>query len=441
MRTSPRSSTLLLALAASTAIGLAAAGQLAALTRNEAQPISFGRALLIDLPVWWYWGLVTPAVLALGRRIPLRGGALGRAIAVHLGAMAGLIVLHGLTMAAITGPLFPSDGPSSFGATFTGTLLNRVISDVIVYTAILGIGSAVDTARLQAELAGAELQALKMQLHPHFLFNTLNTATILVEENPVAAKEVLGLLADLLRATLDQSGAQEVRLSEELELLETYLAIERTRFGRRPDARGGGRRPRNQARTPWRRTRSSEYQGAARAPVRKRRTTRAHSRRRGAGDSSDGDGTVPARGLRVTKLRVLVADDEPIARRGLKKLLAAEPDVEVVGEARDGREAVTAIRHLKPDLVLLDVQMPELDGIGVVRELDGRDLPGIVFVTAYDRYAIAAFDLHAVDYVLKPVQAKRFSTALERARQRLERERPADLVDRIERLLSDSGRG
>jgi len=142
----------------------------------------------------------------------------------------------------------------------------------------------------------------------------------------------------------------------------------------------------------------------------------------------------------VTRLRVLVADDEPVARRGLKKLLAAEPDVEVVGEARDGREAVASIRQLKPDLVLLDVQMPELDGIGVVRELDGKDLPGIIFVTAYDRYAIAAFDVHAVDYVLKPIQAKRFAAALERARGRLQRERPADLVDRIERLLTDYGR-
>ncbi|HEY6784246.1 MAG TPA: response regulator [Gemmatimonadales bacterium] len=142
----------------------------------------------------------------------------------------------------------------------------------------------------------------------------------------------------------------------------------------------------------------------------------------------------------MTALRVLVADDEPVARRGLRKLLAAEPDVEVVGEARDGREAVAAIRRLKPDVVLLDVQMPELDGIGVIRELDRAELPEVVFVTAYDRYAIAAFDLHAVDYVLKPVQAKRFSLALSRARSRLESHRPADLADRIERLLGEYGR-
>ncbi len=228
MRTSLRSSPLLLALAASTAIGLAAAGQLTALTRGESHPISFVRALEIDLPVWWYWGLATPLVLLLGRRAPLRTG---RGIATHVAALAGLAVLHAFAMAVLTGPLFPSDGPPvPFAATFVETLLNRAISDAIVYAAILGIGSAVDTARLQAELAGAELRALKMQLHPHFLFNTLNTAAVLTEENPAAAKDVLGLLADLLRATLDQSGVQEIRLSEELELLETYLTIERTRF-------------------------------------------------------------------------------------------------------------------------------------------------------------------------------------------------------------------
>lgn len=143
----------------------------------------------------------------------------------------------------------------------------------------------------------------------------------------------------------------------------------------------------------------------------------------------------------MSALRVLVADDEPIARRGLRKLLAATDDIEVVGEARDGREAVPAIRKLKPDLVLLDVQMPELDGIGVVRELAPAELPGIVFVTAYDRYAIAAFDLHAVDYVLKPVQGRRFALALERARRRLESERPNELVGRLERLLREYGSG
>ena len=139
----------------------------------------------------------------------------------------------------------------------------------------------------------------------------------------------------------------------------------------------------------------------------------------------------------MPRLRTLVVDDEPIARQGMRKLLAGEPDVEIVGECGDGREAVRMIRALRPDLVLLDVQMPELDGIGVVRELSPGELPGIVFVTAYDRYAIAAFDVHAVDYVLKPVSGRRFRTALERARRRLAAGRRDELADRVARLLRD----
>ena len=143
--------------------------------------------------------------------------------------------------------------------------------------------------------------------------------------------------------------------------------------------------------------------------------------------------------MTAPRLRVLVVDDEPIARRGLRKLLTAEPDIDVVGESRDGREAVAAIRSLTPDLVVLDVQMPELDGIGVVRALKPEELPGIVFVTAYDRYAIAAFDLHAVDYVLKPVSPIRFRTALGRARARLAAQRPEQTAEQLARLLRDYG--
>jgi two-component system LytT family response regulator len=139
----------------------------------------------------------------------------------------------------------------------------------------------------------------------------------------------------------------------------------------------------------------------------------------------------------MSSLRVLVVDDEPMARQGMCMLLAAEPDVAIIGECGDGREAVDSIRALHPDLVLLDVQMPELDGVGVVRELTAEELPGIVFVTAYDRYAIAAFDLHAVDYVLKPVNAGRFHTAIARARRRLAAERHDELAERVTRLLRD----
>lgn len=118
-------------------------------------------------------------------------------------------------------------------------------------------------------------------------------------------------------------------------------------------------------------------------------------------------------------LRVVYADDEPIARRGLQRLLAAERDVEVVAEASNGTEALEAIRSQKPHLALLDVAMPGLSGLDVVRALDVSLRPAVIFVTAFDRFAIDAFEVHAVDYLLKPFDASRLATALERARERI----------------------
>jgi len=114
-------------------------------------------------------------------------------------------------------------------------------------------------------------------------------------------------------------------------------------------------------------------------------------------------------------VRVLIVDDEPIARRRLEALLAGEPSVEIVGESEDGEAALQAIRRLRPDLVFLDVQMPGLDGFDVI-ELLGRDeCPAVIFVTAYDQYAMRAFDVHAADYLLKPFDRARLRTALARA--------------------------
>jgi two-component system, LytTR family, response regulator len=123
-------------------------------------------------------------------------------------------------------------------------------------------------------------------------------------------------------------------------------------------------------------------------------------------------------------MRVLIADDEPLARRGLRRWLEAGPAVEVVAEARHGREAVELVRLHRPDLLLLDVQMPGLDGLGVLAEL-GAELPAaVIFVTAYDQYALRAFDHHAVDYLLKPVEEERFRTALARATARIRAREP-----------------
>src|SRR5688572_556481 len=101
-------------------------------------------------------------------------------------------------------------------------------------------------------------------------------------------------------------------------------------------------------------------------------------------------------------IRTLIVDDEPVARAGLRVMLAADPEIEVVGECGNGVAAVVAIEELQPDLVLLDVQMPDLDGFGVLRSLPRDRRPAVVFVTAFDRYAIQAFDQNAVDYLLKP---------------------------------------
>ena len=119
------------------------------------------------------------------------------------------------------------------------------------------------------------------------------------------------------------------------------------------------------------------------------------------------------------RLRVLVVDDEPLAREGLKLLLGRQPQVESVSEARNGREAVALIREQKPDLVLLDVQMPRIDGFAVVQAIGAERMPPVIFVTAHDQYAIRAFEIAAIDYLLKPVTEERFALSFKRAIGRL----------------------
>jgi two-component system LytT family response regulator len=118
-------------------------------------------------------------------------------------------------------------------------------------------------------------------------------------------------------------------------------------------------------------------------------------------------------------MKVLIVDDEPLAREGMRLLLGEEPAIESIAEARNGAEAVAAIRANRPDLVLLDVQMPEMDGFGVLRELGDESMPPVIFVTAHDEYAIQAFEVNAVDYLLKPVTRERFQQALARVRERV----------------------
>jgi two-component system LytT family response regulator len=132
----------------------------------------------------------------------------------------------------------------------------------------------------------------------------------------------------------------------------------------------------------------------------------------------------------ATPIRTLIVDDEPLAREGLRLLLGDDEEVEVIGECASGREAVQAIQKLHPDLVFLDVQMPELDGFQVIASLPPDDLPAVVFVTAYDRYALRAFEVHALDYLLKPFDDERFQDALKRAKRHLGLQRVSEVGQR-----------
>ena len=131
-------------------------------------------------------------------------------------------------------------------------------------------------------------------------------------------------------------------------------------------------------------------------------------------------------------IRVLIVDDEPLARRGIRQLLSAQEDVEIAGEARNGREAIRMVQALAPDLMFLDVQMPEFDGFDVLRNVER--IPMVIFVTAYDTFAVRAFEERALDYLVKPIGEARFHDAMARARERLQSE---EAIARSRRMLQE----
>lgn len=141
----------------------------------------------------------------------------------------------------------------------------------------------------------------------------------------------------------------------------------------------------------------------------------------------------------MAEIRALIADDEPLARRGIRQLLEAHPDVMVAGECRNGRETLRALHHLQPDLVFLDVQMPQLDGFAVLRAFGTERMPAVVFVTAYDEFAVRAFETHALDYLVKPVSEARFAEALRHVRERLRSNQALELAKKLEALLAEAG--
>ena len=137
------------------------------------------------------------------------------------------------------------------------------------------------------------------------------------------------------------------------------------------------------------------------------------------------------------KIHTLIVDDMLLARKRIRRYLSADQEIEVIGECSDGLKAVTFIRELKPDLLFLDVQMPEMDGFQVLGEVGAELVPAVIFVTAYDQFALQAFDVHALDYLLKPFDRQRFQRAVGRAKTQIKQQQTGDLNERIGALLHD----
>jgi two-component system LytT family response regulator len=137
-------------------------------------------------------------------------------------------------------------------------------------------------------------------------------------------------------------------------------------------------------------------------------------------------------------VRALIVDDEPLARSGIVQRLRRFEDIEIVGECGDGASAIGKILELSPDLVFLDVQMPEIDGFQVLQALPRESIPNVIFVTAHEQHALRAFEVHALDYLLKPLEDRRFSEAVQRARQLMASGSKAPAVGRIQQLLDET---
>jgi two-component system LytT family response regulator len=141
----------------------------------------------------------------------------------------------------------------------------------------------------------------------------------------------------------------------------------------------------------------------------------------------------------MTRIKTIIVDDEPIARRNLQALLKDDAEIEVIAVCASGAEAVKSIRKTPPDLLFLDVQMPEIDGFAVLKKINVASVSAIVFVTAHDQYALKAFESHALDYLLKPFSDERFTLAVERAKQQIRQRDAAALSRKLQLLLTEHG--
>jgi two-component system, LytTR family, sensor kinase len=233
---------LLIVVAAWTAAGLFFASQLYLLFPiTSGRHMSFGRALAVNLPFYYLWALLTPLILRLAERFPVRTDTWKRAFFVHGSASFILPSVQLLAACVLFQVLLPAPRGETLRETVTDIFRLNFHANFLTYWGLVAFAwgriayrnyrnRELQTSRLQTQLAQAELRALKMQLRPHFLFNTLNSIAALMQKDPVAAEKMVLQLADFLRLTLHNTGLQEVSLREEFVFLERYLQIEKTRF-------------------------------------------------------------------------------------------------------------------------------------------------------------------------------------------------------------------
>lgn len=224
-----------------TTLGCVSALQVHMRMRMAGRPYPLAKAFFAEIPFMWLFALVTPGILWLGRRFPITASTWARNLPVHLlGVCAAGIITKGGWDLLILPRLDPAKVPTTFAAA-VGSIFSAADYIILQYIVVLLCQQAwtyyrryqdglVRQSRLEAQLAGAQLQALKMQLHPHFLFNTLNAISELIHENPAAAERMIARLSEFLRLTLDQGGVTEVSLAQELDFLRRYLEIEKVRF-------------------------------------------------------------------------------------------------------------------------------------------------------------------------------------------------------------------
>jgi len=232
---------LIFALVVPAVIGLMSAVQAYLLTPRTGPHLAFWVLAAYNLGAWYAWATLAPLIVYLGRRFPLDGGAWRRSLPVHVVTGTAVSFVHATVATICVWLAIRTIEHETLGRLFRGSTFVRFHVEVLLYWAILGASLAFDYRRklrdrevqasaLAAELAQARLRALKMQLHPHFLFNTLHAITVLVDEDPAAARRMVARLGELLRHTLAATGADEVPLGAELEFLRLYLEIEETRF-------------------------------------------------------------------------------------------------------------------------------------------------------------------------------------------------------------------